>query len=93
MMRQPRYGPRFVIARSLRVNEAGVNTSALQEALDDVAVRHEVLAPVGATPSPRISKFTGLRRCHSRPRPSKRRGPVARCLRAETPYRGRAEFD
>jgi hypothetical protein len=39
------YGPRFVIARSLRVN-GQVNTSALQEALDDVVARHEVLRTV-----------------------------------------------
>jgi condensation enzyme len=39
------FGPRFVIARSLRVN-GQVNTSALQEALDDVAARHEILRTV-----------------------------------------------
>jgi hypothetical protein len=39
------FGPRFVIARSLRVN-GPVNTSALQEALDDVAERHEILRTV-----------------------------------------------
>jgi hypothetical protein len=36
------FGPRFIIARSLRV-KGHVNTSALQEALDDVAARHEIL--------------------------------------------------
>jgi hypothetical protein len=39
------FGPRFVIARSLRVN-GQVDTSALQEALDDVAARHEILRTV-----------------------------------------------
>jgi hypothetical protein len=39
------FGPRFVIARSLRVN-GQVNISALQEALDDVAARHEILRTV-----------------------------------------------
>jgi condensation enzyme len=39
------FGPRFVIARSLRVT-GQVNTSALQEALDDVAARHEILRTV-----------------------------------------------
>ena len=39
------FGPRFVIARSLRVN-GEVNTSALQEALDDVVARHEILRTV-----------------------------------------------
>jgi hypothetical protein len=39
------FGPRFVIARSLRVN-GQVNTPALQEALDDVAARHEILRTV-----------------------------------------------
>jgi hypothetical protein len=39
------FGPRFVVARSLRVN-GQVNTSALQEALDDVAARHEILRTV-----------------------------------------------
>lgn len=39
------FGPRFVIARSLRVN-GQVNTSALQEALDDVVARHEILRTV-----------------------------------------------
>lgn len=39
------FGPRFVIARSLRVNGA-VNTSALQEALNDVVARHEILRTV-----------------------------------------------
>ncbi len=39
------FGPRFVIARSLRVN-GEVDTSALQEALDDVAARHEILRTV-----------------------------------------------
>lgn len=39
------FGPRFVIARSLRIS-GHVNTSALQEALDDVAARHEILRTV-----------------------------------------------
>ena len=39
------FGPRFVITRSLRVN-GQVNTSALQEALNDVAARHEILRTV-----------------------------------------------
>jgi hypothetical protein len=39
------FGPRFVIARSLRVT-GQVNTSALQEALDDVVARHEILRTV-----------------------------------------------
>ena len=39
------FGPRFVIGRSLRVN-GPVNTSALQEALNDVAARHEILRTV-----------------------------------------------
>lgn len=39
------FGPRFIIARSLRVN-GQVNTSALQKALDDVAARHEILRTV-----------------------------------------------
>lgn len=39
------FGPRFVIARSLRVN-GQVNTPALQEALNDVAARHEILRTV-----------------------------------------------
>jgi hypothetical protein len=39
------FGPRFVITRSLRV-KGQVNTSALQEALDDVAARHEILRTV-----------------------------------------------
>jgi condensation enzyme len=36
------FGPRFVIARSLRVS-GHVDTSALRRALDDVAARHEIL--------------------------------------------------
>jgi condensation enzyme len=36
------FGPRFVIARSLRIS-GHVNTSALQQALDDVVARHEIL--------------------------------------------------
>jgi hypothetical protein len=39
------FGPRFVVARSFRVKGL-VNTSALQEALDDVAARHEILRTV-----------------------------------------------
>lgn len=39
------FGPRFIITRSLRIN-GQVNTSALQEALDDVAARHEILRTV-----------------------------------------------
>jgi condensation enzyme len=39
------FGPRFVVARSLRV-KGQVNTSALQQALDDVAARHEILRTV-----------------------------------------------
>lgn len=39
------FGPRFIITRSLRVN-GPVNTSALQEALDDVVARHEILRTV-----------------------------------------------
>jgi hypothetical protein len=39
------FGPRFVIARSLRVS-GPVNTSALQEALNDVVARHEILRTV-----------------------------------------------
>ncbi len=42
---QAAFGPRFVVARSLRV-KGEVNTSALQEALDDVAARHEILRTV-----------------------------------------------
>src|SRR5579859_6760371 len=36
------FGPRFIIARSLRIN-GHVDTAALQQALDDVAARHEIL--------------------------------------------------
>lgn len=36
------FGPRFIIARSLRVS-GPVDTAALQQALDDVAARHEIL--------------------------------------------------
>jgi hypothetical protein len=39
------FNPRFVVARSLRVS-GQVNISALQEALDDVAARHEILRTV-----------------------------------------------
>lgn len=39
------FGPRFIMARSLRVN-GQVNISALQQALDDVAARHEILRTV-----------------------------------------------
>jgi condensation enzyme len=39
------FGPRFIITRSLRV-KGEVNTSALQEALDDVVARHEILRTV-----------------------------------------------
>jgi condensation enzyme len=39
------FGPRFVIARSLRVS-GQVNIPALQEALDDVVARHEILRTV-----------------------------------------------
>lgn len=39
------FNPRFVIGRSLRI-KGSVNTSALQEALNDVAARHEILRTV-----------------------------------------------
>jgi hypothetical protein len=39
------FGPRFIIARSLRVT-GQVNIPALQEALNDVAARHEILRTV-----------------------------------------------
>ncbi len=39
------FGPRFIITRSLRV-KGQVDTSALQQALDDVATRHEILRTV-----------------------------------------------
>jgi condensation enzyme len=39
------FGPRFVIARSLRIS-GQVNTPALQAALDDVVARHEILRTV-----------------------------------------------
>src|SRR5262245_51861212 len=39
------FGPRFVVARSLRVS-GQVNALALQAALDDVAARHEILRTV-----------------------------------------------
>lgn len=39
------FNPRFVIARSLRVS-GQVNTKALQEALDEVVARHEILRTV-----------------------------------------------
>src|SRR5262245_6353983 len=39
------FGPRLIITRSLRV-KGQVNASALQEALDDVVARHEILRTV-----------------------------------------------